>query len=110
MTEGHFARIEWQNDKRTGRQKTVEVAGSEFTLKLDLVLLAMGFLHAEHNRLTDELGVEFDEKGNIKCRDVCTTSADGVFIAGDAGTGASLVVRAIHHGREAAKAINQYLK
>ncbi len=110
LTEGHFARIEWQTDKRTGQQKMVELPGSEFTLKLDLVLLAMGFLHAEHNRLTDELGVEFDENGNIKCREVCTTSADGVFVAGDAGTGASLVVRAINHGREAAKAINQYLK
>jgi glutamate synthase (NADPH/NADH) small chain len=110
VTEGHFARIEWQNNKRTGKQVMVEVPGSEFSIKLDLVLLAMGFLHAEHNRLTDELGVEFDEKGNIKCRHMCTTSVDGVFVAGDAGTGASLVVRAIYHGREAAKAINEYLK
>jgi glutamate synthase (NADPH) small chain len=110
VTEGHFVRVEWQVDKRKGQRKMVEVPGSEFALKIDLVLLAMGFLHAEHNRLTDELGVEFDEKGNIKCRDVCATSADGVFVAGDAGTGASLVVRAIHHGREAAKTINNYLK
>jgi glutamate synthase (NADPH/NADH) small chain len=110
VEEGRFARIEWNTDAENGRQKMVEVPGSEFTLKLDLVLLAMGFLHAEHNRLTDELGVEFDDKGNIKCREVCTTSVDGVFVAGDAGTGASLVVRAIYHGREAAKAVNQYLK
>jgi glutamate synthase (NADPH/NADH) small chain len=110
VEEGRFARVEWKTGAESGRQKMVEIPGSEFTLTLDLVLLAMGFLHAEHNRLTDELGVEFDEKGNIKCRQACATSVDGVFVAGDAGTGASLVVRAIYHGREAAKAINQYLK
>jgi glutamate synthase (NADPH/NADH) small chain len=109
LNEGHFARVEWKTDA-AGRQKMVEVPGSEFTLKIDLVLLAMGFLHVEHNRLTDELGVEFDDKGNIKCVLACTTSVDGVFVAGDAGSGASLVVRAIHNGREAAKAINNYLK
>ena len=110
VEEGQFARVEWKTDAESGRQKMVEMPGSEFTLKLDLVLLAMGFLHAEHNRLTDELGVEFDDKGNIKCREACTTSVDGVFVAGDAGTGASLVVRAIYHGREAAKNINNYLR
>jgi glutamate synthase (NADPH/NADH) small chain len=109
LTEGQFARAEWHTDPKSGRQKMTEATGSEFTLKIDLVLLALGFLHVEHNRLTDELGVEFDEKGNIKCREVCTTSVDGVFVAGDAESGASLVVRAIHHGREAAKAINEYL-
>ncbi|MBN2188166.1 MAG: glutamate synthase subunit beta [Chitinispirillaceae bacterium] len=110
LTDGHFVRVEWQTDTKNGRLKMTEVAGSEFSLKIDLVLLAMGFLHVEHNRLTDELGVEFDEKGNIKCREVCATSVDGVFVAGDAGNGASLVVRAINHGREAAKTINNYLK
>ncbi|MGA2507075.1 MAG: glutamate synthase subunit beta [Chitinispirillaceae bacterium] len=110
VEEGRFSRVEWKIGAESGRQTMVEVPGSKFTLKLDLVLLAMGFLHAEHNRLTDELGVEFDEKGNIKCRQVCATSVDGVFVAGDAGTGASLVVRAIYHGREAAKNINNYLR
>jgi glutamate synthase (NADPH) small chain len=110
VSEGHFARVEWQTDSESGLQKMIEVPGSEFSLKTDLVLLAMGFLHVEHNRLTDELGVEFDEKGNIRCRDVCATSVDGVFVAGDAGSGASLVVRAIYHGREAAKTICAYLK
>ena len=110
LTEGHFARVEWHNDKRSGKQVIAEVPGGEFSLKIDLVLLAMGFLHTEHNHLTDELGVEFDEKGNIKCREACATSVDGVFVAGDAANGASLVVRAIHHGREAAKTILTYLK
>jgi glutamate synthase (NADPH/NADH) small chain len=109
LTEGHFARVEWHHDKRSGKRVPAEVPGSEFSLTIDLVLLAMGFLHVEHNRLTDELGIEFDDKGNIKCGGAYATSADGVFVAGDAATGASLVVRAIHHGREAAKTINKYL-
>jgi glutamate synthase (NADPH) small chain len=110
LTEGHFARVEWRGDKRSGKQVPLEVPGSEFSIKTDLVLLAMGFLHVEHNRLTDELGIEFDEKGNIKCREACATSMDGVFVAGDAANGASLVVRAIHHGREAAETILRFLK
>lgn len=110
LTEGHFARVEWHTDKASGRQKMAEIPGSEFSLKIDLVLLAMGFLHTEHNRLTEELGVEFDEKGNIRCSDAHVTSVEGVFAAGDAASGASLVVRAINHGREAAKTINNYLK
>jgi glutamate synthase (NADPH/NADH) small chain len=109
LTEGHFARVEWNTDKQ-GRRKMTEVPGSEFSLKIDLVLLAMGFLHVEHNRLTDELGVAFDEKGNIKCNSDFRTSVDGVFAAGDAASGASLVVRAIHNGREAARTIDNYLK
>jgi glutamate synthase (NADPH/NADH) small chain len=109
VAEGTFARIDWQMDK-AGKQQMVEIPGSEFRLKVDLVLLALGFVHAEHSRLTDELGVDFDERGNIKFRQDYHTSTKGVFVAGDAGTGASLVVRAIYHGREAAGAIDQFLK
>lgn len=86
-----------------------EIPGGEFSLAIDLVFLAMGFLHVQHNRLTDELGVEFDERGNIKFDRSYETSSKGVFVAGDAGTGASLVVRAISHGRDAAKVIHDYL-
>ena len=86
-----------------------QVPGSEFTLNVDLVLLAMGFLHAEHNKLLDDLGVEFDSRGNIAQKGNYMTSTPGVFVAGDAGMGASLVVRAIFHGREAANAIDEYL-
>jgi glutamate synthase (NADPH) small chain len=110
VTQGDFIRVEWKNDPKTGRQSMVEIPGSEFSLKVDLVFLAMGFLHVQHNRLTDDLGVMFDERGNIKFDGSYATSSNGVFVAGDAGTGASLVVRAIYHGREAAKAVNEYLK
>jgi glutamate synthase (NADPH/NADH) small chain len=109
LKEGLFARAAWQSDPATGARKMVETAGSEFKLKIDLVLLAMGFLHVSHNRLTEELGVALDERGNIKSGKAYATSVDGVFVAGDAGTGASLVVRAIYHGREAAKAVGEYL-
>ena len=87
-----------------------QVAGSEFCRKVDLVLLAMGFVHVEHGKILQELGVEFDPRGNIRCNPDYSTSAKGVFAAGDANTGASLVVRAIFHGREAARHIDRYLK
>jgi glutamate synthase (NADPH/NADH) small chain len=109
VQEGQFIRLDWQKDDKGG-MKMVEIPGSEFSLKVDLVLLAMGFVHVEHNKLLDELAVEFDPRGNIKYSSDYQTSSKGVFVAGDAGTGASLVVRAIYHGRKAAEAINNYLK
>ena len=110
VREGLFARAAWQADAKTGKQKMVEIPGSDFSVTIDLVLLAMGFLHVTHNRLSGELGVELDERGNIKCNKSYASTVDGVFVAGDAGTGASLVVRAIYHGREAGKMISEYLK
>jgi glutamate synthase (NADPH/NADH) small chain len=110
VEEAHFTRVEWQSDKTSGRQKMADISGSDFSLKVDMVLLALGFMHAEHNRLTDDLGVAFDERGNIAFDGSYMTAKKGVFVAGDAGFGASLVVRAIYHGREAAKGIHEYLK
>jgi glutamate synthase (NADPH/NADH) small chain len=108
VQEGHFARVEWKKDA-SGQMKMVEIPGSEFSLKVDLVLLAMGFVHVQHSKLLEDLAIEFDNRGNIKSSGGYSTSADGVFTAGDAGTGASLVVRAIFHGRESAKQIDEYL-
>ncbi|MBN1601372.1 MAG: glutamate synthase subunit beta [Chitinispirillaceae bacterium] len=108
IQEGQFIRLNWQKDGKGGMKMT-EIPGSEFSLKVDLVLLAMGFVHVEHNKLLDELEVQFDQRGNIKYNNDYQTSSKGVFVAGDAGTGASLVVRAIFHGRMAAEAINNYL-
>jgi glutamate synthase (NADPH/NADH) small chain len=109
VEEAHFVRVDWRIDPATGRRKIVRVPGSEFSLKVDLVLLALGFMHVKHNRLTDDLGVAFDDCGNIRFDSSYMTSEKGVFVAGDAGSGASLVVRAIFQGREAAKAIDEYL-
>lgn len=102
------AEVEWKDTGSKGLQP-VELAGTEFTVQADLVLLCLGFLHVRHTRLLDELGVAFDERGNVKSDACYQTSAPGVFVAGDAGTGASLIVRAIWHGRQAAEYMNRYL-
>jgi glutamate synthase (NADPH/NADH) small chain len=105
----HCAKVSWTKDEATKKMKMVEVPGSDFTLDVDMVLLAMGFLHTEHNRLLKDLGIVFDVKGNININNSYATNVQGVFAAGDSSIGASLVVRAIYHGREAAKKINCYL-
>jgi glutamate synthase (NADPH) small chain len=108
VDEAACAEVRWV--ERGGRQSPQEVEGSEFAVKVDLVLLATGFLHVQHSRLLEDFGVDFDERGNVKLSAGYETSVKGVFAAGDAGTGASLVVRAIWHGREAARAIDESLK
>ncbi len=109
VEQGVFERVTWDKGA-DGRYNMKPVAGSEFTLSVDLVLLAMGFLHPKHSRLLDDLRVEYDPRGNVKTNGRYATSAPGVFAAGDAATGASLVVRAIWHGREAARAVNDFLQ
>lgn len=101
-------RVEWikdSNDKFTMQ----EVRGSDFVIDADLVFLSMGFIHVEHSRLLSDLGVEYDVRGNISTNPNYATNVNGVFSAGDAATGASLVVRAIHHGKQAAKRIAEFL-
>ena len=75
----------------------------------DLVLLAMGFLHVRHGRLLQDLGVELDARGNVRVDGTGLTTVRNVWAAGDTAIGASLVVRAIFQGREAARAIDGYL-
>jgi glutamate synthase (NADPH) small chain len=74
------------------------------------VLLAMGFVHVEHGALVKDLGLNLDPRGNIVVDGNFMTSAKGVFAAGDAEMGASLVVRAIYRGRKAAEGINNFLQ
>ena len=82
--------------------------GSERELPAQLVLLAMGFLHPEQP-LLDQLGVEKDPRGNVKAVAPYTTSVDGVFAAGDARRGQSLIVWAINEGRQCARMVDRYL-
>lgn len=103
------ARVDWGHHTN-GRREMAEVPDSEFEIKADLVLLAMGFVHAAHEGLVTDLGVELDRRGNIVIGRDYMTSVDGVFAAGDSHRGASLVVWAIQEGREAAKAIDTYLR
>jgi glutamate synthase (NADPH/NADH) small chain len=85
------------------------VAGSERQLPADLVTLAMGFVGPEANALVDQLGVRLDARGNVDRDAEYMSSVDGVFVAGDAGRGQSLIVWAIAEGRSVASAVDTYL-
>ncbi len=86
-----------------------EIPGSEFEVEADLVILAIGFTHPEHNALIKELDVELDNRGNVKTGPDFMTSVKGIFAAGDMRRGQSLVVWAISEGRKAAHHIDRYL-
>lgn len=89
--------------------KLTEVVGSERVLPAQLVLFAMGFTGPETDGLVDQLGADLDERGNIVRDDNYMSSIDGVFVAGDAGRGQSLIVWAIAEGRSAAAGVDAYL-
>ena len=103
VTQLHGVRVEFEG--RTMR----EIPGSEFTLDVDLVLLAMGFLGPERNGMLDQLGVTINERGNVATDGEKMTSVPGIFAAGDMSRGQSLVVWAIREGRVAARCIDKYL-
>ena len=105
----HTARVETKT-LADGRLDFVRIPGSEAEVEADLVLLAMGFTGPVKSRLITELGVELDPRGNVRTDGSHHTSVDGVFAAGDARRGQSLIVWAIREGRDAADAINNYLK
>jgi glutamate synthase (NADPH/NADH) small chain len=97
-------RVEW----RDGRME--EIAGSEFTIPADLILLAMGFTGPRKAGLLAQSGVELSERGNVAANtDDYRTSEDMVFACGDMRRGQSLVVWAIREGRQAARAVDQAL-
>ncbi len=108
VSKGLFRRIEWIQKEKGSRPTMEAVKGSEFELKIDLVLLAMGFLHTEHSRAVSIPALALDGRGNIQTQDY-ETNIEGIFATGDAMTGASLVVRAINHGRLAAEAVHRWL-
>jgi len=100
-------RVEWKHGKM------VEIAGSEFELKADLVLLAMGFLGPVQQGLIEELGLARDTRGNVKASTdgagCYQTSNTKVFAAGDMRRGQSLIVWAIREGRQCARAVDEFL-
>ena len=96
-------------DPKTGRSPVIEVPDSDFEMDVDLVLLAMGFVHPVHEGMILELDVKLDGRGNVWCDENKMTSVDGVFAAGDMTRGQSLVVWAIAEGREAARGVDKYL-
>jgi glutamate synthase (NADPH/NADH) small chain len=84
------------------------VPGTEFELPVDLVLVAIGFSHPEHTGAVSELGLELDRRGNVKAPTYASSHA-GVFAAGDARIGQSLVVNAIAEGRRCARVVERHL-
>jgi glutamate synthase (NADPH/NADH) small chain len=100
-------KVEWIKKEKGWQIK--ETAGTDFTLAADLVILALGFEHVEHTGLVKSLRLQLDQQGNITVNNF-QTSEPAVFAAGDAVVGASLVARAIYSGRQAAEAIDQWLK
>jgi glutamate synthase (NADPH) small chain len=103
-------KLDWTKSAETGAWVPTEIPGSEFVVRAELVLLAMGFLRPEHGTIVENLGLKIDARGNLRTDKRMMTSIKGVFAAGDAVTGASLVVRAIHSGREAARHVDAFLK
>jgi glutamate synthase (NADPH/NADH) small chain len=102
-------RIEWYTDEASGQQKFREVPGSEQEWPCQLALLAMGFMGPEKQGPIADLGLEIDPRGNVKTGANYMTSKPGVFAAGDLRRGQSLVVWAIHEGREAARSVDLWL-
>lgn len=106
----HAVRLEFgPKDPATGRSAMKEIPGSDFEVECDLLLLALGFVGPVKKGMLQELGVELDERGNVKTGPNRMTSVPGVFAAGDMRRGQSLVVWAINEGRTAADHVHQYL-
>jgi glutamate synthase (NADPH/NADH) small chain len=103
----HAVKVEMVRDR--GRVAFEPVAGTEFTLDVDLVLLAMGFLGPERSGLLEQLGVRLTERGNVWRDERWMTSVPGVFTCGDMQRGQSLIVWAIAEGRSAAHGVDRYL-
>ena len=102
-------RLEWTAGQ-DGRMRMTEVAGSEFTLKADLVLLAMGFLGPHRDGLLEQASVDLDPRGNVAAKVTdYKTSVDAVHACGDMRRGQSLVVWAIREGRQCARAVDEAL-
>ena len=107
LTGVEIAEVEWVTEPN-GRQ-SMKPTGKTETLEADIVFLAMGFTNPVHEGLLNELSVEYDARGYVKTGANNGSSVTGVFSAGDAATGASLVVRAMASGRDMAKSVHEYL-
>jgi len=103
----HACEVEWI--RKNDNWQVKEIAGTDFFLKVDLVILATGFVHVVHEGLVKDTALKLDSKGNIIVNNY-QTSDPQIFAAGDTVDGPSLVVRAIDSGRRAAAAIDQWLQ
>jgi len=102
--------LEWKFTEENKPAKFVEIAGSETEIPCELALLAMGFVHPQHEGLLNQLDIELDERGNVKASEKeFHTNISKIFTAGDMRRGQSLVVWAISEGRECARKVDEYL-
>ena len=102
--------LEWKFTEENKPAKFVEVAGSETEIPCELALMAMGFVHPQHEGLLSQLDLELDERGNVKASEKeFHTNISKIFTAGDMRRGQSLVVWAISEGRECARKVDEYL-
>ena len=102
--------LEWKILEDGRPANFVEIAGTEREIPCELALLAMGFVHPQHNGMIDELGVELDERGNVKATEKdYQTNISKIFTCGDMRRGQSLVVWAISEGRECARKADEFL-
>jgi glutamate synthase (NADPH/NADH) small chain len=109
VTAINCVRVDWKRADN-GQWHMEEIPGSEFQLKADMVLLAMGFVHPVHEGMLQELGVDLDPRGNVQAdTEQYRASIDKVFSAGDMRRGQSLVVWAIREGRQCARAVDEFL-
>lgn len=105
----HAVRVE-PRTRTGGGMELAELPGDEVTLRVDALLLAMGFVGPDTGALVEQLGVGLDARGNVATDAGYATSVPGVYCAGDAHRGQSLIVWAIAEGREAARAMDAYLR
>jgi glutamate synthase (NADPH/NADH) small chain len=106
LTGLKIVEIEWKTVD--GKPQMVEIQGTERILPCEMALLAMGFVHPQHDGLLEDLAVELDERGNVKSHNY-KTSVEKIFTAGDMRRGQSLVVWAISEGRECAREVDIFL-
>jgi glutamate synthase (NADPH) small chain len=105
-----IVQLEWKMSDDGRPARFVEVAGTEQVIPCELALLAMGFVHAQHEGLVNDLTVELDERGNVRAAEKSyQTNIEKIFAAGDIRRGQSLVVWAISEGRECARKVDEFL-
>jgi glutamate synthase (NADPH/NADH) small chain len=112
---GHVKKIQcveinFSKDNNNSCPIMQEIPGSEFEIETDLVILAIGFIHPEHEGLINSLGLKLDKRGNVSTNDEYMSSRTGVFSAGDMRRGQSLIVWAINEGRKTAHFVDKYLQ
>lgn len=105
-----IVQLEWKHTDDGRPARFVEIPGTEEVIACELALLAMGFVNPQQEGLVNDLGVELDERGNVKASEkTYQTSVEKIFAAGDIRRGQSLVVWAISEGRECARRVDEYL-